>query len=364
MVQTLKPPVEDPTPVGHVCPVLVPESPVWNADYTGVTTDQLVALTDEQLAEVDPLVVNLIVAKDIPSLSNLDLWRYQQQVNEWAYEFATQYLPWCEETYQQEPEAYHHDHSLFKVGMITQFFSKQLGITYNEEQQNITSVRYLNPGDLFLNGIIDTRQGTCGNIAALQLIFAWRVGWPVSLACIHSHFLLRHDDGENIFNIETTCSKDGSFYWTRDGQQIRLQSIPEKGLACGSELKALSPRERLGAFIGLRARHYQDLFFQHHDRTFLRCAERDYLLARYLFPNNRRMHQWQMLLSAVLGMGRFENTENGHPDTFGKILREIHAFEQGVHSCQAPMPLPSHPGASVCSGRRNNDDIFETLGSI
>lgn len=39
---------------------------------------QLLALSDDELAQVDPLVMNLLVAKGIPSLAHLDIGRYQR----------------------------------------------------------------------------------------------------------------------------------------------------------------------------------------------------------------------------------------------------------------------------------------------
>lgn len=69
---------------GLSSPVLVLAKPNWSLDYSGVTTDHLIGLTDEQLAGLDPLTVNLIVAKDIPRLADLDISHYQNQINAWA----------------------------------------------------------------------------------------------------------------------------------------------------------------------------------------------------------------------------------------------------------------------------------------
>ena len=45
---------------------------------------QLLACSDAELARVDPLVMNLLVAKSIPSLADLDISRYQKLADHWA----------------------------------------------------------------------------------------------------------------------------------------------------------------------------------------------------------------------------------------------------------------------------------------
>src|SRR5262245_47550864 len=78
---------------GLSSPVLVPVQPNWCLDYSDVTTEQLIGLSDEQLAGLDPLAVNLVVAKGTPRLANLEIRHYQEQMNAWALEFADRYLP-------------------------------------------------------------------------------------------------------------------------------------------------------------------------------------------------------------------------------------------------------------------------------
>jgi hypothetical protein len=36
---------------------------------------------------------------------------------------------------------------------------ESVGIVYNEDQRTTTEVYYTSPSDLFLNGVMDTRQG-------------------------------------------------------------------------------------------------------------------------------------------------------------------------------------------------------------
>ena len=47
---------------------------------------QLLACSDADLARVDPLVMNLLVARSIPSLAGLDIGRYERLADQWAAE--------------------------------------------------------------------------------------------------------------------------------------------------------------------------------------------------------------------------------------------------------------------------------------
>ncbi len=61
---------------GLSCPVVVADSIDWQRDYAATTVNDLSAMPEDRLAEVDPLAMNLIIAKGIPSLSGLDVSRY------------------------------------------------------------------------------------------------------------------------------------------------------------------------------------------------------------------------------------------------------------------------------------------------
>ena len=213
---------------GLSSPVTVPAQPNWTLDCSGITTDQLIGLPDEQLAEFDPLAVNLIVAREIPSLSKLDISRYQMQVNSWAQDFRSRCLPYWETFFHRAPQDFRNDIRYFRLGMVAQYLDQQIGISYNEQQRRRTSIRYTDPSDLFLNGVLDTLQGTCGNMATLHVAFGWRMGWPVSLACMHSHYLVRYDDGEVTHNLEPTDTGRGGFGSNLDCEYIEQKHISQQ----------------------------------------------------------------------------------------------------------------------------------------
>jgi hypothetical protein len=106
---------------------------------------------------------------------------------------------------------------------------------------------------------MDTRQGTCGNMAMVPVALAWRLGWPVFLACAGYHFLARFDDGQVQYNLEATNTGNGGFSSSPDEYYSQKYSTTMSGLPIQVDLKPLRGRELLGVFVGNRARHYWDL---------------------------------------------------------------------------------------------------------
>lgn len=191
------------------------------------------------------------------------------------------------------------------------------------------------------------------------------MGWPVSLACERSHYLTRYDDGKQAFNVEAAlpANERGGFCWTDDELQIKLRNVSDKAISSGSDIKALTPRERLGAFIAMRARHFRDMASQYGDRQWLQLAERDCLLACYLFPAYRLANVELTFLRALLSGDRFDAAEAGHVATYNHLRWAVQQYEDGTHPCQEPMPPPRREGDSVFIRRALSDTALELLES-
>ena len=55
--------------------------------------EQMLALSDEDFAKIDPLIMNLVVAQGIPSLANLDIEHYTHKLTTGQTRFETTFLP-------------------------------------------------------------------------------------------------------------------------------------------------------------------------------------------------------------------------------------------------------------------------------
>jgi hypothetical protein len=313
---------------------------------------ELLALPKDKMAKVDPLVMNLLVAKSIPRLAELDIPRYAKLADEWA-DLIRSRLPGLERFFWQTPQDWKNDINLFRLGVLCEILQSDLGIAYREDQRHVTSVLYTDPADLFLHGVMDTRRGTCCNLAMLHVAIGWRLGWPVSLACVKSHFVCRFDDGNVTHNVEATYPGQGAFKSDPDDYLIRQYGLPVIAIASGSDLRALSPREMLGIFIGFRGRHIRDCglaeaearqgrpmpLVQYRDTDWLKEAEADYALARHLFPNNRRLYIDAMALTIARSATLFDWGERpGSPSSLAAMILD----EYGPGAAHPAQTVPTH----------------------
>jgi hypothetical protein len=275
--------------------------------------------SDPHLARVDPLMLDLEVAKSIPALAHLETAKYQHQADEWA-DGITKWLPRVEPAYWKSPEEWNNDINLFRLGLVCEYLDRNVGISYIDDQRDVKNISYTNAADLFLCGVMDTKRGTCGNMATLYVAMVWRLGWPVSLACAGAHLFCRFDDGNVTYNIETSYIGAGPG-WKKppDSWYIEQYDLSPKAVSTGSDLRALTPRERLAIFISHRARHMNDT-------GKYREAERDYLLARHLFPGSRDLYRNAMGTSVRCSVDMFDGDEVGTPLSLARMILSEYAY--------------------------------------
>jgi hypothetical protein len=291
------------------------------------TVHQLVAMSSEELGRVDPVVMNLVVAKGIPSLSHLDIAHYVRLADEWATDLREQ-MRTKEKEFYRTPHYWDNDIDLFRLGLVAWYCDVVLGVAYREDQRDIQLAErklppemrkghlYTDPTDLFINGVMDTRRGTCGNMSLLHVILGRRVGLPVYLACAWAHSFCRFDNGHKTINIETTNTGKGAFSLPSDEDILAEENLPPIAKECGSDLRGLAPHEMLAMFLSARGRHFDDTHRMDE-------AERSYLLARYLFPGHRRLYMAQTQVSVWGSLSLFNPDEKGHIVGLSKWLQKV-----------------------------------------
>jgi len=231
------------------------------------TVDALMALSDEAMNKVDPLIINLAVARSIPEFADLDVERYVRTLDEWAatIRFDTE-RHWYR--FQNDPAAFNHSDAEYRICWLASDINAVFKIDYD-----LADFDAADPTNLFLNGLIDRKLGTCVSMPMLYVALGWRLGYPIRLVSVPIHLFARWDDGETRINIEAT----GYGGEMADEFYEREYLVSPRCKARGAEMASLTAREMLAMLLlsraGYWARHGD------HDR-----AVQDSLRANLLFP--------------------------------------------------------------------------------
>ena len=102
----------------------------------------------------------------------------------------------------------------------------------------------INPDELFLHGLLNTRKGYCMNLSLIYLILGQKLGLPLSGVPLPNHFFVRYEKEDIRINIETTergVSYQDSFYQRRFGASEKITNA--------YFMKNLDARQTLGAYF-------------------------------------------------------------------------------------------------------------------
>lgn len=311
------------------------------------TVAQLMALPDAELEKVDVIEMSVAVAREIPGCENLDYQHYRQIVDGWADD-VRRWMAAAEGNFQKSPKEWRNDINFFRLGLLATYLTRERGIRYHEkysqDQKEGRNSKYLEPGAVLVHGLIDTLRGTCSNMPVLHVAIGRRLGLPVSLAAVGPHYVCRYDDGKVHYNIEATYTGPG-FVSDSDDDYIKHDGLPQKAVTTGSDFRSLTAREMLGVFVGMRARYYWDT--NQYDR-----ADRDYTLAKVLYPNHRYCFRESIRAIVWRGEQLFEPYETGHPATMAEWLASMY-----LRSPQSPTAMTRAPYEPPTAGRAPSFDV-------
>jgi len=171
----------------------------------------LLALSNEELKEVDIAVINLLCAEGLPGSENIDIGYCLKTLEEWAehvLETEEKYRP----AFYRNPAKYDNSYALFQGVYLDLALELDFKCGYNKKQvesgamADLTSLRmFADSKDLFLHGFVDRtapRTGTCGSLPLLMTAIGRRCGYPVYFVVNKGHAFCRWDDGRNRFNFE------------------------------------------------------------------------------------------------------------------------------------------------------------------
>lgn len=184
--------------------------------------DELYTLSEDQ---IDIGLVSLMLAKEV--YPDLDIQAYSKKIDDLAN--VVKALT----TYSKDPE--------FRIRAMNTFLYKHYKLQYDFTDPYLKNLK-----NRYLNGILDTKKGSCVTMPLLYLAIAQRLGYPVYFVPTPFHYFLRYEDPRlKLRNIEAT---DGGGY-SPDSAYKRNLEITDKSIKNGTYLKTMTNRELMGDLI-------------------------------------------------------------------------------------------------------------------
>jgi regulator of sirC expression with transglutaminase-like and TPR domain len=217
-----------------------PTAPAPGLDPSG-DLERILHLDDATLNKIDVARVNLLVAREL--FPDLDAGAYCAALDRLA-EDARRFAALGGGD-RNDPD--------YCIRALNTALYRHQGFRYAElGGAKDAAAFHRDPRNLFLNGVLDRKQGTCISMPVLYIAVADRLGYPVRGVNANDHFFCRWDDGRAVSNIEAT-SEGG---WSADEDYIRDMKVTPGQIRSGAAMRSLTRRELIGNFFFARAAHY------------------------------------------------------------------------------------------------------------
>ncbi len=212
------------------------------------TLEKLLAMTSEQLAEVDIAEMNLLCATGLPGAETLDIAKCMARLDEWATQVRSETERYFYK-FRQDPADYENSEGYFRMLSLITVLQRDLGVRYNPDR--IREIDFRRSQDLFIHGMIDSDNGgTCVSMPVVYTAVARRLDYPVKLVLTKAHVFCRWDAPGDRVNVEATNQGMNSYpddYYLTWPMKITKAEAERSGY-----LISLSPAEELACFLASR----------------------------------------------------------------------------------------------------------------
>lgn len=129
----------------------------------------------------------------------------------------------------------------YRIRVLNTYLYKIAGIKYDLSDPYAEKLE-----NRYLNGILDTKKGSCVTMPLLYLTIAQRLGYPVYPVGLPWHLILRYADSKlKMQNIEAT----GGGGYVSDEEYIQVLQISDRSIKSGAYLRTMTYREFLADLV-------------------------------------------------------------------------------------------------------------------
>lgn len=196
------------------------------------SVEQLSSLAEDQ---IDIGRACLLFAKE--AYPDLDVDDYSRQLDQMVQEI---------EKYTRETGDYNNpDH---RIRSINTYLYRYKGFHFDKDDPYTRKLK-----NRYINGLLDTKSGSCFTLPLLYLALAQRLGYPIYPVSAPQHIFLRYvDPNLKMQNIEAT----GGGGYTPEELYVNDMEIPSKGIETGTYLRTMTCRELLAELFGENALYW------------------------------------------------------------------------------------------------------------
>jgi hypothetical protein len=225
-------------------------------DLENPTLEQLLQLSQEQLAKVDIAVINLRCAEGLPGSEGLDIPAVRQRLDDYAKHIDQETVRHLYR-FRKNPAEFENSEAYFRMLVLAVVLREEFNIRYNPKR--LEPLDDFQPDkefcadskDVFLHGLTGpTAMGTCASMPVLYVAVGRRLGYPLSLVTTKNHLFLRWEDDHTRLNVEATthgfASYDDDYYKTWPFK------ITDQEIEADGYLKSMTPNEDLACFLNMR----------------------------------------------------------------------------------------------------------------
>lgn len=131
----------------------------------------------------------------------------------------------------------------FRIRALNTVFFKEYKFDYDLTDKNVVKRK-----NRFIDGLLDTKKGSCVTLPLLYVVVAQKLGYPIYPTVVPTHFLLRYED-KSLANKNIEVTGYGQFI--SDEKYIKDFNVGKKGLEKGAYLRNLTYKEYVGELLGL-----------------------------------------------------------------------------------------------------------------
>jgi hypothetical protein len=163
--------------------------------------EQLVTLSDAELAPLDVAATNLACAAGLPGAPTPEQEKTCYERLDWFARSAEPYTRRRMREFRSSPHLYDRSEKIFRVVCLIHMLQGQFRLRYNRAK--IPQDVPLDTADTFIHGALLGAGGTCASLPVVYAAVGRRLGYPLKLVCTTRHLFVRWDEpGGERFNIE------------------------------------------------------------------------------------------------------------------------------------------------------------------